>query len=59
MSARWPVVIAIMLALALVAGTALANLGPATIISNLLIWVFNALGAILEGFIDAFAPWRR
>lgn len=59
MSARWPVAIAIMLALALVASLALANIGPATIISNLLIWVFNALGAILEGFIDAFAPWRR
>jgi len=59
MSARWPIVMAIFLALAVVAAMALANIGPATIISNLLIWVFNAIGAILEGFIDAFSPWRR
>ena len=53
------IVLAILIAIAAAAVMAIVNVGPAGMIANLLIWVFNALGAILEGFIDAFAPWRK
>jgi hypothetical protein len=53
------IVVALLLVIAAVAVIAVAQVGPAGMIANLLIWVFNALGAILEGFIDAFAPFRK
>ena len=58
MNGRAIFVMAILIALAILAVLAVGKIGPATVISNLLIWVFNALGAILEGFIEAFSPWR-
>lgn len=58
MNGRAVLVMAILAALAVVAVLAVARIGPATMISNLLIWVFTSVGAILEGFIEAFSPWR-
>lgn len=58
MNRRAVLIMALLGAFAVIAVLAVAKIGPATMISDLLIWVFTSVGAILEGFIEAFSPWR-